>query len=258
LSSQPEYGPLGRVGLIVPPGNTTIEPELHSLVPDGVALYATRLPGRVSRDTSVGLKDRFVEYNGSLQAAANSFGSTELDALCYGVTGSCYLAGVEGERKLIEDLRVGGAKRVTTAARAITELLRAFGSRRLGIVSPYPEWVTELAIAYWEASGFDVAQVVQLSNVVSLYEVAIDEVLGPARAIEKAKVDIILLSGTGVPTLRAVEQLSQELSIPVTSSNLSLGWWLSQNLPGAYSCEPKSRALRSLQGWAPTTTKTAR
>ena len=71
---KPEYGRRGRVGLIVPPANVTVEPELAAMLPSGASLHVTRLPGQVSEDTSIGLKERFEGYNRSLATAAASFG----------------------------------------------------------------------------------------------------------------------------------------------------------------------------------------
>ena len=61
--TEPAYGWRGRVGLIVPPANMTVEPEVADMLPKGVSLHATRLPGQVSEDTSIGLRERFEGYN---------------------------------------------------------------------------------------------------------------------------------------------------------------------------------------------------
>ena len=42
-----EYGSLFRLGLVVPPANATVEPEVAAFAPQGAAIYATRLPGTV-------------------------------------------------------------------------------------------------------------------------------------------------------------------------------------------------------------------
>ena len=46
MSEAPVYGGKGRIGLIVPANNSVIEPEFWSVLPSGVAAYATRLMAR--------------------------------------------------------------------------------------------------------------------------------------------------------------------------------------------------------------------
>ena len=37
------FGWRGRIGVLVPPGNPTVEPELYRMVPDGVTLHFARM-----------------------------------------------------------------------------------------------------------------------------------------------------------------------------------------------------------------------
>lgn len=244
-----DYGWRGRVGLIVPPANVTLEPELAELLRPGVSLHVARLPGRVASDTSIGLRERFLGYNANLATAVDSFGGAELSAVCLGVTGSCYMVGPEGEEKLIADLRAGGAPSAMTAAGAIRHLVQALGRQRVGLVSPYPDWVTQLASAHWQASGFEVVRVVSMPNVVSIYDVDTPKVVATATELRDSGADVILLSGTGVPTLPAIRELNNILPIPVISSNLSLGWWINESLGGERTNDTQPADLRALNHW---------
>ncbi len=37
------YGRRGRIGLLVPGGNSVMEPEFHRMAPDGVSTHANRV-----------------------------------------------------------------------------------------------------------------------------------------------------------------------------------------------------------------------
>ncbi|MEZ2126639.1 MULTISPECIES: hypothetical protein [unclassified Sinorhizobium] len=243
------YGWAGRVGLIVPPANTTIEPEIVAALPAGVSLHATRLPGRVVSDTSIGLRERFIGYNASLAQTADSFGGADLSALCFGVTGSCYLVGHKGEEALLRDLRAGGVQNVVTAARALGELINKIGARRIALVVPYPDWLTELAIRYWNEIDLDVVQVEALSNVVSIYSVDTQNVVTTSEKIRGSNAEIVVLSGTGVATLPAIERLASSMNIPVISSNLSLAWWSIDRLRKDHPVSVSHPALLALERW---------
>ncbi|MGH7263556.1 MAG: hypothetical protein ACREMB_01725, partial [Candidatus Rokuibacteriota bacterium] len=114
---------------------------------------------------------------------------------------------------------------------------------------PYPAWVTELATVYWRASGFEIAAIVPLPDVVSIYAVDTEKVVDAAEGLRASDADVILLSGTGVPTLRAIERLAGSVPLPVISSNLALGWWILQTLGGIDVGESPAPALRQLGGW---------
>jgi maleate isomerase len=247
--TKPEYGWRGRVGLIVPPANVTVEPEMAAMLPNGASLHVTRLPGRVSEDTSVGLRERFEEYNRKLSTAAVSYGGASLSVLCLGVTGCCYLVGPDGEEKLLSDLRSGGAPHVVTAARAIRLLLEALGRRRVALVTPYPTWVIDFAKTYWCSSGLEIVDIVPLPDVVSIYAVNTDKVVAAARELRTSGAEAIVLSGTGVATLPAIEKLAESMDLPVISSNLSLGWWVLETLGQNAQLDTPSVALRSVYQW---------
>lgn len=251
------YGSLGCVGVIVPPANVTVEPEMVDLFPRGLSVIGTRLPGRVTKETSVGLRERFLEYNRVLSIVADSFGGLPLSALGLACTGACYLDGPDGDDKLCADLRAGGTKYVVTAAHALKELIETLGKRRIGLVTPYPAWVTELAIKYWQAAGFEVVHALELPNVVSIYEVSTDSVVATARKMMSKGVDLILLSGTGVPTVPAIDVLSQTAAVPVISSNLALAWWILRTL-GISLDESPSPTMHTLAKLLPVNAGAAR
>jgi maleate isomerase len=249
--SRPDYGWRGRVGLIVPPANTTIEPEFAEMLPAGVSLHVARLPGRVSNQTSIGLRERFIGYNESLSATSDSFGGAKLSALGLGVTGSCYLAGFGGEERLVAAMRSSGAEHVATAAGALRNLIETTGRRRrLALIVPYPAWLTEMAVAYWHEAEFTVSKIIPIANVESIYEVRTEAVVRAADQLQRTDAELIVLSGTGVATLPAIEQLSRVLPIPVISSNLALGWWLLKAV-GISLQDVECHALRELSRWLP-------
>lgn len=226
---RPAYTWRGRVGVLVPPGNTTVEPELATGLPAGLGVYASRLPGRTQEDTSIGLRERFVEYNATLRRSADSFGGLPLDAMLFACTGASYLGGPDSDAALVTDL-TAGARQACTAALAVRQLLEACGSRRVALVSPYPDWLTALAVEYWTACGLEVAGVAPVPDVTSIYAITPAAVIGVARSLGTAGADAIVLSGTGMPTLPCIPRIADELGIPVISSASASIWWLANAL----------------------------
>jgi maleate isomerase len=222
--------PLGVVGVLTPPANTTVEPELVSLLPRGLSLHASRLPGRVEEDTGVGLRERFLGYNATLAQSSDSFGGLPLDALVFACTGSSYLVGPEGEADLLSDLRTGGAHHVNTAAGAVRQVLEAANASRVALISPYPDWLTEAAVGYWEACGLTVTGIANAREAGSIYAVTPGEIANAVSQLSLDRVDALILSGTGMATAEAIGELSRELSVPAISSATCSAWWLTSTV----------------------------
>jgi maleate isomerase len=241
------FGSLGRVGVLVPPANTTVEPELALMLPSGISLHAARLPGRVEEDTSIGLRERFLGYNATLEETADSFGGAPLDALVFACTGASYLVGPEGEADLRAAMKRSGVPLVHTAAGSVSDALSAIGARRVGLVSPYPEWLTQEAIGYWQASGFEVNDVQRIEDVVSIYAIDTEGVLAAAARLELSSVDAVVLSGTGMATADAIGPLAEHAGIPVLSSASCSAWWIVHNL--APQAIGQSKIVLQLDRW---------
>lgn len=242
------YGWLGRVGVLVPPGNTTVEPELVAMLPAGISLHASRLPGRVELDTSIGLGERFLGYNATLSESADSFGGLPLDALSYACTGASYLVGPEGEDRLLEDLRRGGAASVNTASLAVDQALSACGAERIALVSPYPQWLTDRAIGYWNARQKVVVGVAPIASVVSIYDITDEEVERAIGSLDLTGVEAVVLSGTGMATLGAISKVADEIGIPIVSSTSCTAWWLTRTIAPHAIAESSTTA--QLERWA--------
>jgi maleate isomerase len=68
--------------------------------------------------------------------------------------------------------------------------------------------------------------VVKISEEFRAYELTTEEVSEALGRVERANCDAIVMSGTGMLTLPAIARASEEVSLPMLSSNLCSAWWL--------------------------------
>lgn len=227
--------PSARVGVLVPPSNPVVELELRFFLPEDIGLHSARFP--VFPNTT--LDQRNLAYLDHYEPCQAGFGQLALDAIIVGLTGPSYRLLPDGDRAQCARLSAARGGPTATASLAILEALEALGARRIALVSPYPDWLTAKAAAFWTAAGYAVTQVVGISEEFRAYELTSDEVVAALARVDESACDAVVMSGTGMLTAPASLLSADRSPAPFLSSNLCSAWWASRVLG-----RPAGAALR--------------
>ena len=218
-----EYGAGGLVAILPPQANTTVEAELGVLLEPGVATIVSRLTC-YQQDS----RNRLIGYFRNVAASLRAFDTAKPDFGLFACTGSTYLVGLDEEDRAFGALPLP----LLSAARAVMQALDALNAKRLALVSPYPEWLTEACVAFWQAHGRKIVDVRMpegdRTDTRRIYDLGSAQALAQINALAGAKVDCILVTGTGMPSLGAIAKARS--APPVLSSNLCLAWAAHQRL----------------------------
>lgn len=220
-----------RVIAVSPPGNWAVEQELRAVI--GAAARIEFVPfdvvgaGSYEQD----LLQRIRGYLDTMEGLLAAKIAVPPAVLVLGHTGCSYLAETQRPGWLDAVLQDSGASRVVTAVGAVEDVLRARSISRVELVTPYPPSVHGLACQYWHSRGLDVVldgSMAGVNGARSIYDLTESDVAEFIRAraglrIGASRPDAIVISGTGAPSLGVLDELTEELGLPVISVNRSMG-----------------------------------
>jgi maleate isomerase len=220
------FGRNGIVGVLTPAGNPTVEPELARLFGDEALMLTARMCS-----PAASMDQRLLDYVQDIETPLGSFGGVPIDVFAFACTGSSYLVGLQAEQEWTA--RLAARKiRLLTAGAAIRQACSVLGGSRVVLVNPYPADLLQAALAYWREAGLQIVDVVDVAATAGgyhpVYNLTDDAVTGAlATALERTAgndADLVLMSGTGMPTLPAMAAVAGRSERPVLSSNLCLAW----------------------------------
>jgi maleate isomerase len=218
-----DYGARGLVGVLPPQANTTVEAELGVLLEPDVTMIVSRLTC-FEQDS----RDRLLGYFHNVEAALRAFDAARPGLVLFACTGSTYLIGLDEEDRRFASQQMP----IVSAARAVLQALDALDAKRLALVSPYPAWLTDACVAFWQAQGRTVVTVRtpagERSDTRRIYDLGSAQALKEIQALADVEADCILVTGTGMPSLAAIAKARTK--VPVLSSNLCLAWAAHQAL----------------------------
>lgn len=216
------YGWRGRIGLIVPSGNTTMEPEMWKLAPKGVSVHVARM-----RMFGADLEAHEKLHKEKLYLnAAEDLATAHVDVIIYGCTSGSFFTGLEGEKKVTAELQERVKQPVITASKAVVDAFNELKAKKLVVATPYPKEIDELEKKFLEDSGFTVLKMASL-GIVDGREIGRQPMTASYRLAKEAftpETDLIFVSCTNFSSLDIIESLENDLRRPVVTSTQASMW----------------------------------
>lgn len=224
VTTERGLAPQVRLGVILPSVNTVVEPWFSRVVPDFVAVHATRmlLASPVNKETLA----RMDHEEGV--AAAQRLASCRPHAIAYGCTASSIVQGPNYDRELKTRLEGITGVPCFTAVGAIEEALFAVHARRICVASPYTDAIDHAERAFFEALGFDIMGTANLgiADGFALASPTREDMLTLGRRAWRDGADALLVSCLNMHSQYVVEALEIELGRPVITSTTATLWKL--------------------------------
>ena len=218
------YGWRAKIGLITPMSENA-EHAFHKYAPEGVSFASMKI--QFDGPTPEGL----IALTDKLEETAAIYRNYDADLVVFGCTSGSCIKGFGWDQECIRQIeRASGHPGLTTST-AVLEALRALGSKKVAVLTPYPEDTNEAEKKFLEDNGIAVTNIVGMdmsahmgahgpafenADEYFLYQNAINVALNGA--------DTIFLSCMGLTTLEIIDALETEMEVPVITSHQATLW----------------------------------
>jgi maleate isomerase len=221
MPASTQFGPAGRIGLLVPANNSVIEPEFWSVLPPGVALYATRVLAKGDLTPAA-----VHAMEAEMDRAIGELHATGVDVLLLADMVTSFIMEPGWNERRTEAVTAGTGAACASAWSAMRDALAALGARRIALGTPYPAAIHAMAPDFFAAEGFTLTGHATLDILAmrDVPEVRPDRLRDFAHSIPREGAQALVLLATDLPSFRSIAALEAELGIPVVSSNLALLW----------------------------------
>ncbi|WP_048152527.1 maleate cis-trans isomerase family protein [Palaeococcus ferrophilus] len=214
------YGWRGRIGLLVPSSNTTMEMELHEALPEGVSLHTSRMPLRNVTEEELLKMEALAVEGAKLLKDAN------VDIILYGCTSGSFIGGKNFEKELEAKIEREVNLPVVSTSSAVLEALGAVDAQRVLVITPYTDEINEREREFLEANEFEVLDIrgLGIEDNTQIGKLEPYEAYRLAKATFMDEADAIFISCTNFRTFEIIELLEEDFGVPVITSNQASLW----------------------------------
>ncbi|AGM08582.1 maleate cis-trans isomerase family protein [Amycolatopsis keratiniphila] len=221
-------GPRLKVGVVVPSTNTSAQPELDALRPDGVTNHTGRMV--IEDDPMVdepGFDHVMHDIRRSTRPAIRGVVGCDPGCVIIGVSPESHWEGPEAHGRVLAAMReAAGGRPVTMSPDAINAALATYGIRRIAVITPYLPVGDDPVRRFFGDNGYDLLRVhgLGMPSPAKISHVSETALRDAVKEVDHADVEAIVQVGTNVAMARLAAAAEFWLGKPVLSNNVVLYW----------------------------------
>lgn len=237
------YGWRGRIGLLVPSINTTMETEFWRIAPEGVSVHTARIAGGRH-----GTPEELRNMEKEARLAAARVANVEPDVVVYGCTSGSFFEGPEWNKMICEELtKITKAPTVTTAG-SMAECLLHNGHRKVDVVTPYVELTNERLRQFLRGHDIEVGTLAtfDMLDMFDHAKILPEEIYRRVKETTTSESSAVFVACTQLRALEVLDMLERDIGKPVYSAVQATAWRAYQAMnvdPGITNCGSLLRSL---------------
>ena len=220
----------GKLGVLAPSTNTTVQPEFDAMRPRGITNHHSRL---VIPDTRVTDDRSFLRMMGNIRAALlpalDAVLTCHPDYVVLGMSSETFWDGLEGSSRLKRKLERKAKVGIAMGSDACRAALAACGRsvKRLGIITPYMPAGDRQVLRFFTDCGYEVVNLLGLKcrSPVLIAHVTPARLRDAIRRVNRGKVDAIVQVGTNLAMAAMAASAERSLGKPVIAINTATYWY---------------------------------
>jgi maleate cis-trans isomerase len=215
------YGWRARIGLLVPSINTTMEPEVWSIVPRGVSVHTARIAGGRH-----GTPETLRGMEAEAKRAAEPLSMVEPDVVIYSCTSGSFFEGPVWNQKICDELTAITQCPTITTAGAMVAALQHGGLKRVDVVTPYVELTNERLKAFLTAHGIEPGRLgtFDMLDMFDHAKIQPEEIYRKVKETVSPDSDAVFVACTQLRAMEVVDMLERDLGKPVYSAVQASAW----------------------------------
>jgi maleate isomerase len=231
----------GRIGLLVPSSNTTVETEFFKVLPKGVTLHVARLFIASVTPESI---SKMVE---TLETESRLLSSADVDVIVLGATAPSFLKGLGYDREMSKRIEDASGKPATTTSTALLQALQTLGIKKLSLASAYSQTVNEICAKFLEANGHQVVAKDGLNIIDNLQigRLDVQTAYDLGRKVDRPDSQGVVLACTNWKSMDIIERLEKDVNKPVLSTTQVSIWGALRKIGYEGSIPGYGRLLRT-------------
>jgi maleate isomerase len=216
-----------RIGIVVPSTNTTVQPECEMLRPRGVTNHTGR---STIVERPLNSEQAFFEHMAMMRegmtVAIDQIMTAGLDHLIIGIALETFWGGVAAADKLKAELEQRAGVSISMGSTAAIAALKAFGARRIAVLTPHQPRGDEIVRTYLQEAGIDVVRLrgLAVKTPRMIAQVPLDDIRKALRELDGDDVDALLQVGTALPTVAVAAEAERWFGKPVLAVNAVAYW----------------------------------
>lgn len=216
-----------KFGVLAPSTNTSVQPEFDSMRPPGVTNHQVRIH---VADSPIRNDDDFNKLVADIARAQDEaidrVMTCQPDYLVMGISAETFWDGLEASKKLKKQIEQRAKVGVSMGSEASTAALKAYGVKRIGVLTPYQPVGDQNVRRFFTKSGYEVKKLIGLKakSPVLIAHFTEDQLRDAILELNSADVDAIIQVGTNLAMAKLAAIAERWLKKPVIAINTATYW----------------------------------